>query len=205
MAFFLTFAPGFDVGFDFGNLSFSGYEPEPSEVWAMGVLLYAMLCGTLPFVHHSVPCLYELILGMLVPVSVLFDAPMCLGSAISSAPFTSSFAIADGVFQFPPHVKLENEVKFLIASMLRPNPMHRPTLAALRFGILLYFRRTLCITRSNEDIEITYSHSMFVRCNFRILLARVQAASVACASMQRACGRAVRLESIVRIRNIGAD
>jgi serine/threonine protein kinase len=38
------------------------YAPEAAEVWALGVLLFAMVTGTLPFIDPNMAALYQLIL-----------------------------------------------------------------------------------------------------------------------------------------------
>lgn len=38
-----------------------GYHPQQSEVWTLGILLYACCCGTLPFLHENTPKLFQLI------------------------------------------------------------------------------------------------------------------------------------------------
>lgn len=37
------------------------YDPEKTDIWAIGVTLYAMLSGTLPFEHSSTKQLYDVI------------------------------------------------------------------------------------------------------------------------------------------------
>lgn len=40
-----------------------GYYGNEADIWSMGVLLYALLCGTLPFDDNNVTCLYNKILS----------------------------------------------------------------------------------------------------------------------------------------------
>jgi serine/threonine protein kinase len=37
------------------------YNPEKSDVWAMGITFYAMLSGKLPFQHNKTSQLYKII------------------------------------------------------------------------------------------------------------------------------------------------
>jgi serine/threonine protein kinase len=39
------------------------YDPQRSDVWSIGVVLYAMVCGFLPFEHPSTSKLYEMIIA----------------------------------------------------------------------------------------------------------------------------------------------
>jgi 5'-AMP-activated protein kinase catalytic alpha subunit len=39
------------------------YEPLMVDIWSSGVILYAMVCGCLPFEDPDTPKLYKKILG----------------------------------------------------------------------------------------------------------------------------------------------
>lgn len=41
-------------------MSERSYDPRKTEVWALGVTMYAMLTGRLPFEHESTSKLYKI-------------------------------------------------------------------------------------------------------------------------------------------------
>ena len=66
-----TFTPGQNLRTACGSpcyaspemISGKSYDPRKSDIWSIGIILYAMVCGCLPFEHSNTTLLYEKIIA----------------------------------------------------------------------------------------------------------------------------------------------
>ena len=54
------------------------YDGTKSDIWSIGVVLYAMVCGYLPFEDDDTSLLYDKIL------SATYDVPRCLSQPVTN-------------------------------------------------------------------------------------------------------------------------
>lgn len=90
------------------------YAGPEVDVWSCGVILYALLCGTLPFDDEHVPTLFRKIKCTFYNWAILCMIPI------------NGFSFLAGVFPIPDY--LNKSVVNLLCHMLQVDPMKRATI-----------------------------------------------------------------------------
>ncbi|RXG68235.1 5'-AMP-activated protein kinase catalytic subunit alpha-2 [Armadillidium vulgare] len=93
------------------------YAAPEVDIWSCGIILYALLCGTLPFDDNNVPTLFKKIKIVIAAVTSL-DVVMV------------HLLITAGVFQIPDF--LNPSVVRLLLHMLMVDPMKRATIEDIK-------------------------------------------------------------------------
>ena len=100
------------------------YAGPEVDIWSCGVILYALLCGTLPFDDEHVPSLFRKIKckrGCRIFIFKIWTTGIL--SCLSASP-------AAGVFPIPDY--LNKSVVELLVHMLQTDPMRRATVNNIR-------------------------------------------------------------------------
>jgi len=95
------------------------YAGPEVDIWSCGVILYALLCGTLPFDDEHVQNLFRKIKSRIF--QPLF---------ISNKFLTNLFLSAAGVFPIPDY--LNKSVVSLLCHMMQVDPMKRATIEDIK-------------------------------------------------------------------------
>jgi len=100
------------------------YTGREADIWSIGVILYALLCGYLPFDDDSNPRLYNLIL------SAKYEFP----SFLSAGSFACCCRWWTSLFADVPFLLLlfSTGSRDLISKLLRVTPAERLTLAQIK-------------------------------------------------------------------------
>jgi MAP/microtubule affinity-regulating kinase len=91
------------------------YVGPPVDVWSMGVILYALICGHLPWNGESECDITHNSIRVSIQRVVLQDDSLLFAKGIYEAPDTLSYSVRD-----------------LIQKMLNPNPRERITIEEIR-------------------------------------------------------------------------
>lgn len=103
------------------------YAGPEVDIWSCGVILYALLCGTLPFDDEHVPTLFRKIKCKL---SLLRRIAIARKWAILFLP-AKIFQFLAGVFPIPEY--LNKTVVSLLCHMLQVDPMKRATIEDIKY------------------------------------------------------------------------
>lgn len=105
------------------------YAGPEVDIWSCGVILYALLCGTLPFDDEHVPTLFRKIKCKFL-LSEKMHAKALSRMHLRYCNYNSPLILA-GVFPIPEY--LNKTVVSLLCHMLQVDPMKRATIEDIKY------------------------------------------------------------------------